>query len=100
MRSHLGAAGNYHADLWRQHKVRIADDIDIICAASVRGHLRFGWRALYAPQYQGTKQLYKARACDEGARRRVMAVASQLDSHVNADVKGELIEQCNNKQES
>jgi CRISPR-associated protein Cmr1 len=37
---------------------RAVDEVDIVRAASVRGHLRFWWRALYAAQYQTASALY------------------------------------------
>jgi len=37
---------------------RAVDEVDIIRAATVRGHLRFWWRALHASQGQGASELY------------------------------------------
>lgn len=42
------------------YKTRHIDDIDIIRAPSVRAHLRFWWRALYAHTYESAEALYKA----------------------------------------
>jgi CRISPR-associated protein Cmr1 len=41
------------------YRVREIDDVDVIRAASVRGHLRFWWRALYASQCMSAEELYK-----------------------------------------
>lgn len=57
------------------HQTRALDDIDIVRVPSVRGHLRFWWRALYASQCSSSAELY-ARECalwgraatDEGGR--------------------------------
>ncbi|HVZ32286.1 MAG TPA: type III-B CRISPR module RAMP protein Cmr1 [Polyangiaceae bacterium] len=40
-------------------ETRAIDDIDVIRAATVRGHLRFWWRALYAAQYATAGKLYE-----------------------------------------
>lgn len=37
---------------------RTLDEIDVIRAATVRGHLRFWWRALYASRHKSAKELY------------------------------------------
>jgi CRISPR-associated protein Cmr1 len=41
------------------YQTRRIDDVDVIRAPSVRGHLRFWWRALYAAQYGSAKELYQ-----------------------------------------
>lgn len=41
------------------HQTRAIDDIDVIRAASVRGHLRFWWRALYASQCRSVEELFQ-----------------------------------------
>lgn len=41
------------------HLTRAIDDVDVIRAASVRGHLRFWWRALYASQCSSDEELYQ-----------------------------------------
>ncbi|MGB7213436.1 MAG: type III-B CRISPR module RAMP protein Cmr1, partial [Gammaproteobacteria bacterium] len=41
------------------HQTRAIDDVDVIRAPSVRGHLRFWWRALYAAQFANTNELYQ-----------------------------------------
>jgi CRISPR-associated protein Cmr1 len=57
------------------HQTRASDDVDVIRAPSVRGHLRFWWRALYAAQcanadalYQRESALWGRAATDEGGR--------------------------------
>lgn len=39
---------------------RKVDRVEVIRAASIRGHLRFWWRALHAQNYSDSKSLYKA----------------------------------------
>ncbi len=52
-------------------QTRTLDTVDIIRTATIRGHLRFWWRALYAHQYDSPTALYAAeserwgRAADE-----------------------------------
>ncbi|MBX3230655.1 MAG: type III-B CRISPR module RAMP protein Cmr1 [Labilithrix sp.] len=41
------------------HQTRAIDDVDVIRVPSVRGHLRFWWRALYAAQYANPTALYE-----------------------------------------
>jgi CRISPR-associated protein Cmr1 len=55
--------------------LRAVDAVDIIRAATVRGHLRFWWRALYASQCSSSQELYEREselwgraATDEGGR--------------------------------
>ncbi len=57
------------------NRTRSIDDVDVIRAATVRGHLRFWWRALKAHEYGNPKELYIAEsalwgraATDEGGR--------------------------------
>jgi CRISPR-associated protein Cmr1 len=58
------------------HQTRVIDDVDVIRAPSVRGHLRFWWRALYAAQYGNADALYqresalwgRAATTDDGGR--------------------------------
>jgi CRISPR-associated protein Cmr1 len=56
-------------------QTRAVDEVDFIRAATVRGHLRFWWRALYAAQYPSASALYAREseiwgraATDEGGR--------------------------------
>lgn len=41
------------------HQTREIDDVDVIRGPSVRGHLRFWWRALYATQCSSAAELYQ-----------------------------------------
>ena len=41
------------------YQTRTIDDVDVIRVPSVRGHLRFWWRALYAPQYMDGDALHQ-----------------------------------------
>ena len=57
------------------HQTRAIDDVDVIGAPSVRGHLRFWWRALYASQCSSAQELYQREsalwgraATDDGGR--------------------------------
>ncbi len=56
-------------------RIRTIDDVDVIRAATVRGHLRFWWRALHASNATSSKQLLRDEsaiwgraATDEGGR--------------------------------
>jgi CRISPR-associated protein Cmr1 len=40
-------------------QTRTVDEVDVIRAATVRGHLRFWWRALYAAQHANASVLYE-----------------------------------------
>jgi CRISPR-associated protein Cmr1 len=71
---------------------RTVDEIDCIRAATIRGHLRFWWRALNGHVYQSSGELYAREAAlwgraaaDEGGRsavelRLVIEQAGKLDS--------------------
>lgn len=57
------------------HRTRTVDSIDVIRAPSVRGQLRFWWRALYGHEYATPEELYLAEstlwgraATDDGGR--------------------------------
>jgi CRISPR-associated protein Cmr1 len=56
-------------------QTRALDDVDVIRAATVRGHLRFWWRALRGHEFAGAQGLYSAEsdlwgraATDDGGR--------------------------------
>ena len=61
-------------------KSRQLDDIDVIRVPTVRGHLRFWWRALYGHQYETPEKLYAAesalwgRAADDNGGRSAVEV--------------------------
>jgi CRISPR-associated protein Cmr1 len=64
-------------------QTRTIDDVDVIRAATVRGHLRFWWRALYSAQFHSAQELYAREselwgraATDEGGR---SAVEARID---------------------
>jgi len=70
------------------HQVRAIDDVDVIRAPSVRGHLRFWWRALYAAQCASADDLYRREsalwgraATDDGGR-------SAVQIHANVERVG------------
>jgi CRISPR-associated protein Cmr1 len=57
------------------YATRTVDEVDVIRAATVRGHLRFWWRALYAAKSRSASELYARErkiwgcaATDEGGR--------------------------------
>lgn len=57
------------------HQTRAIDHVDVIRAPSVRGHLRFWWRCLYAAQFANADALYQREsalwgraATDDGGR--------------------------------
>jgi CRISPR-associated protein Cmr1 len=69
---------------------RRIDEVEVIRAATVRGHLRVWWRALYAHQYQSPGELYASEselwgraATDEGGR-------SAIDIRIHIEQAGEL----------
>jgi len=72
------------------HQTRAIDDVDIIRPASVRGHLRFWWRALYGSQYPSAEKLYEREsalwgraATDDGGR---SAVEIRVDVEGSGDI--------------
>ncbi len=71
---------------------RAIDEVDVIRAATVRGHLRFWWRALYAAQYSRAEELYEREgalwgraATDEGKGGR-SAVEIRIDVEVSGGI--------------
>ena len=62
-------------------QTRTVDTVDIIRAATIRGHLRFWWRALYAHQYGTPMELYAkeserwGRAADEHGGRSAVEIS-------------------------
>lgn len=61
------------------HKTRAIDEVDIIRVPTIRGHLRFWWRALYAPAFASPAELARREgelwgrpaSAKEGGRSRV-----------------------------
>lgn len=41
------------------HETRAIDEVDVIRAPSIRGHLRFWWRALHAADFTNAEELYR-----------------------------------------
>jgi CRISPR-associated protein Cmr1 len=78
------------------HQTCAIDDVDVIRAPSVRGHLRFWWRALYAAQYANAAALYQREsalwgraATDDGGRSAVeirVSVEGTPDSPDRSDI--------------
>lgn len=74
------------------HTPRAIDDVDVIRAPSVRGHLRFWWRALYASQCSSARELdqresalWGRAATDDGGR-------SAVDVRVDVEKVGPIDE--------
>ncbi|HEY3999217.1 MAG TPA: type III-B CRISPR module RAMP protein Cmr1, partial [Candidatus Xenobia bacterium] len=72
------------------YRTRQLDDVDIIRAATIRGHLRFWWRALQGHTYVDAVQLHQAEgllwgkaATEEGGR-------SQIEIHVDNVIPTEI----------
>ena len=42
------------------YRARVPDDVDFIRVPTVRGHLRFWWRALFAGRFENSASLYEA----------------------------------------
>ena len=42
------------------YRARKPDDVDLIRVPTVRGHLRFWWRALFAGRFENSASLYEA----------------------------------------
>jgi CRISPR-associated protein Cmr1 len=78
---------------------RTLDQVDVVRVPTVRGHLRFWWRALYAVQYQSANELYEREselwgraATDDGGRSSVevridVEPASEIDDN-DIDLQG------------
>lgn len=67
------------------HQTRALDDVDVIRAPSVRGHLRFWWRALYGAQYANIDALYQresalwGRAATDGGGRSAVGIRISVE---------------------
>lgn len=59
------------------HQTRAVDEVDVIRAPSVRGHLRFWWRALYASKYSSVAELGQFSNWPEGDKVRRLSTARQ-----------------------
>jgi CRISPR-associated protein Cmr1 len=67
-------------------KLRDVDRVDVIRVPTVRGHLRFWWRALYGHQYTTSQELYAAESALWGRPADNTGGRSELDVRV-ADVR-------------
>lgn len=73
------------------HQTRAIDDVDVIRAPSVRGHLRFWWRALYAAQYADADALYQresalwGRAATDGGGRSAVEIRISVERAEGTD---------------
>lgn len=68
-------------------QTRAVDEVDVIRAATVRGHLRFWWRALYAARYSSAQELYEresqvwGRAATDGGGRSAVEIRIDVERH-------------------
>lgn len=67
------------------HQTRAIDDVDVIRAPSVRGHLRFWWRTLYAKDYSTPEAVYQresalwGRAANDGGGRSAVEIRISVE---------------------
>lgn len=72
---------------------RAVDDVDVIRVPTVRGHLRFWWRALYGHEFQTAEELFEresllwGHAAGEGGGRSAVRVQIQVEK--TSDIDGE-----------
>lgn len=72
------------------YQTRAIDEVDVIRAPSVRGHLRFWWRALYASQCANAEALYRreselwGRAANDGGGRSAVELRVSFEGNVGA----------------
>jgi len=72
-------------------QTRTIDEVDIVRATTIRGHLRFWWRALHATRFESAKDLYAeegeiwGRAATEGGGGR-----SDIDVRINVERRSEI----------
>ena len=73
---------------------RTIDEIDVVRAATVRGHLRFWWRALNAHTFSNPQELYRkesalwGRAAQEGGGRSAVDLRIEIEHAANIDDSG------------
>jgi CRISPR-associated protein Cmr1 len=67
-------------------ETRLVDRNEPVRAAAVRGHLRFWWRALYAPRFQSLEDLRSAERNLWGWAGRSGSVRSAVDVEVSVDL--------------
>lgn len=78
------------------YQTRAIDVVDLIRAPSVRGNLRFWWRALYSSRYDNAEELYKreselwgSAATDSGGRSAVeIRISNCKDLHTDESAIG------------
>jgi len=76
------------------YQTRAIDEVDFIRAPSVRGHLRFWWRALYASQCQSAEKLYEresglwGRAATDDGGRSAVEIRIDVDRAGSTDNSG------------
>lgn len=70
------------------HQTRAIDDVDVIRTPSVRGHLRFWWRALYASQCSSTEDLYRRESALWGRAANDDGGRSAVEIRVNVERVG------------
>lgn len=75
-------------------KTREIDDIDVIRVPTVRGHLRFWWRALYASDFTNSEELYQRESELWGAASGEEGGRSAVEIHIKfrRNDKGEIEE--------
>jgi CRISPR-associated protein Cmr1 len=71
--------------------LRTVDDVDVIRAATIRGHLRFWWRALNGHRFSTPRQLYAresglwGRAADEKGGRSAVELRVEIEQKAGPD---------------
>jgi len=73
-------------------RTRALDDVDIIRPATVRGHLRFWWRALHGHEHESSEKLHAAEAALFGhaheSSEKLHAAEAALFGHAAGDAGG------------
>ncbi len=70
-------------------ETRKLDDVDIIRPATVRGHLRFWWRALHGHKYDTPQELYDRESALWGRAATDQGGRSQVDVRIAVTQSGE-----------
>ena len=71
-------------------QTRGVDDVDIVRAATVRGHLRFWWRALYAAQRASASLLYEREAAIWGRAATDAGGRAAVEIRIDVEQAGEV----------
>jgi CRISPR-associated protein Cmr1 len=83
------------------HQTRAIDNFDVIRVPSVRGQLRFWWRALYAARYENSEDLYKCESALWGrAATKDGGGRSRVEIRVNVEHEGKTIDKPDIRQET